>query len=38
MENIPTWHGSVKFTREQAEEALQALGASLADMKDFLDV
>jgi transketolase len=38
MENIPAWHGSVKFTREQAEEALQALGASLADMKDFLDV
>jgi transketolase len=38
MENVPTWHGSVKFTREQAEEALQALGASLADMKEFLDV
>ena len=27
MENIPAWHGSVKFTREQAEEALTALGA-----------
>ncbi len=38
MENIPAWHGSVKFTREQAEEALQALGASLTEMKDFLDV
>ena len=38
MENIPAWHGSVKFTREQAEDALQALGASLAEMKEFLDV
>ncbi len=22
MENIPAWHGSVKFSREQAEDAL----------------
>ena len=28
MENIPAWHGSVKLTREQAEDALTALGAS----------
>ena len=27
MENIPAWHGSVKLTRAQAEEALTALGA-----------
>ena len=28
MEDMPAWHGSVKLTREQAEEALVALGAS----------
>jgi transketolase len=38
MENIPAWHGSVKFTRAQADEALQALGAGADEMKDFLDV
>ncbi len=38
MENIPAWHGSVKLTRGQAEEALTALGASADDMKDLLDV
>ena len=38
MENIPTWHGSVKFTREQAEEALTALGADAAQLAEFLDV
>ena len=38
MENIPTWHGSVKFTREQAEEALTALGADAAQIAEFLDV
>lgn len=38
MENIPTWHGSVKFTREQAEEALTALGADTAQIAEFLDV
>jgi transketolase len=38
MENIPLWHGSVKFTREQAEEALQALGADTTTIKEFLDV
>jgi transketolase len=38
MENIPAWHGSVKFTREQAEEALMALGADAAEMKELLDV
>ncbi|MCP5412905.1 MAG: transketolase, partial [Alphaproteobacteria bacterium] len=38
MENIPTWHGSVKFTRDQAEEALTALGADAAQIAEFLDV
>ncbi len=38
MENIPTWHGSVKLTRQQAEEALQNLGANRAEIKDLLDV
>ena len=38
MENIPAWHGSVKFTPAQAEEALTALGASVDEIKDFLYV
>jgi transketolase len=38
MENIPAWHGSVKFTRAQADEALEALGASADEMKELLDV
>ena len=38
MENIPAWHGSVKFTRAQAEEAIKALGAGDAEMKELLDV
>lgn len=38
MENIPAWHGSVKFTRAQADEALEALGASAEEMKELLDV
>ena len=38
MENIPAWHGSVKFTRSQAEEALMALNASPDEIKEFLDV
>ncbi|HTP76488.1 MAG TPA: transketolase [Rhizomicrobium sp.] len=38
MENIPTWHGSVKLTRTQAEEALESLGASRNEIKELLDV
>jgi len=38
MENIPTWHGSVKFTRVQAEEAIRALGADEDELKELLDV
>ncbi|MBN9588669.1 MAG: transketolase [Alphaproteobacteria bacterium] len=37
MENIPAWHGSVKFTRAQAEEALTALGADAGQIAEFLD-
>jgi transketolase len=37
MENVPQWHGSVKLTREQAEEALAALGASRLEIKEYLD-
>jgi transketolase len=36
MENIPQWHGSVKLTRAQAEEALAALGET--DVARWLDV
>lgn len=38
MENIPTWHGSVKLTRAQAEDALTALGANPKQMAELLDV
>ncbi|HEY4985526.1 MAG TPA: transketolase [Bradyrhizobium sp.] len=38
MENVAAWHGSVKLTREQAEDALRALGASQNEMKELLDV
>jgi transketolase len=38
MENIPAWHGSVKLTRAQTEEALVALGASSREIGEFLDV
>jgi len=37
MENVPQWHGSVKLTPEQADEALRALGASRQDIKEWLD-
>jgi transketolase len=38
MENVPTWHGSVKMTRPQTEEALAGLGAGADEMKELLDV
>ena len=38
MENMPAWHGSVKLTREQAEDALLALGATRNEIKELLDV
>lgn len=37
MEHVPHWHGSVKLTPAQAEEALRALGASRQDIKEWLD-
>jgi transketolase len=38
MENMPAWHGSVKLSRAQAEDALLSLGAQRNEMKDLLDV
>ena len=38
MENIAAWHGSVKLTREQAEDALLSLGANRNEIKELLDV
>lgn len=38
MENIAAWHGSVKLTRPQTEEALAALGASTQEIEGFLNV
>jgi len=38
MENVPQWHGSVKLTRQQAEDALMALGCSTKDVARFIDV
>jgi len=37
MENVPVWHGSVKLTRAQAEEALNDLGTGRKEIKEFLD-
>jgi transketolase len=37
MENVPAWHGSVKLTREQAEDALNALGSNAHEIQEFLD-
>jgi transketolase len=36
MENIPAWHGSVKLTREQGENALRALGATAEQIAEYL--
>lgn len=38
MEGKPHWHGSVKLTREQAEDALKALDASPDEIRRLLDV
>jgi transketolase len=38
MENIPTWHGSVKLTPAQAEDALTALGADRTTIESLLNV
>ena len=38
MENVPAWHGGVKLTREQAEDALLSLGADRNEIKELLDV
>ena len=38
MENVPQWHGSVKLTRQQAEDALKALGCNTNDIARLIDV
>jgi transketolase len=38
MEDQPAWHGSVKLTRAQTEEALMALGANAHEIAELLDV
>ncbi|MBU6297635.1 MAG: transketolase [Alphaproteobacteria bacterium] len=38
MEGSPAWHGSVKLTRDQAADALAALGAEQHEIKELLDV
>jgi transketolase len=38
MEDKPAWHGSVKLTRDQTEEALLALGATKYEVSELLDV
>jgi transketolase len=37
MENGAAWHGSVKLTRPQAEDALAALGTEPQEIKELLD-
>jgi transketolase len=36
-EGVPHWHGSVKLTRDQAEDALTALGTARKEIKEYLD-
>lgn len=38
MENVPQWHGSVKLTRQQAEDSLKALGCTASKIARLLDV
>lgn len=38
MEDQPLWHGSVKLTREQTENALISLGCAPQETKDLIDV
>jgi len=38
MEGSPAWHGSVKLTRQQAEDALTALGTEPEEIKELIDV
>jgi transketolase len=38
MENVPQWHGSVKLSRQQAEDALKAIGCTAQDCARWLDV
>ncbi|HKY19477.1 MAG TPA: transketolase [Rhizomicrobium sp.] len=37
MENVPAWHGSVKMTPQQTEDALRALDVAEADLKHWME-
>jgi transketolase len=37
MENVPHWHGSVKLTRQQAEDSFTAIGLSKNEFPRWLD-
>ena len=37
MEDVPHWHGSVKLTREQAEDSLRAFGCNANEIGRLLD-
>lgn len=37
MEGVPQWHGSVKLTRQQAKDALVALGTPQNEISELLD-
>jgi hypothetical protein len=37
MENVPAWHGSVKMTPQQTEDALRALDVAEADLKKWIE-
>jgi transketolase len=38
MENVAQWHGSVKLSRQQADDALKALGCTAQECMRWLDV
>ena len=38
MEGIPSWHGSVKLSQEDCEQALKLLGVTQKEIKEILDV
>jgi len=38
MEGIPSWHGSVKLSQEDCEQALKLVGGTQKEIKEILDV
>ena len=37
MEGIPTWHGSLKLSKEDLSQALLELGEDEVKIKEFID-